>query len=83
MKKLKVGDRVVFKDKVFKGVYVPHYDEYKGHVFEIVNIWNQQVIMWDEENFDENFGHVKLKCVSGKVKLKGHVHEDEIKKYNK
>jgi hypothetical protein len=39
---LQIDDQVVFKDHVFQGPYVPYYDDYKGHIFEVVRIHDGQ-----------------------------------------
>lgn len=63
--KLTIGQRVIFKPKVFRAPYVPYYDAYKGHTFEIIAF--------------HPGGHVELKCVTGDVKVAGCVHDDELK----
>lgn len=60
---MKVGDVVVFKDKVYRAPYAPYYDEYAGHRFVI-------------EGFSEG-GHVSLVCL-GSVEVDGSCHIDEI-----
>ena len=63
---ISVGNKVHFRRNVFHGSYVPHYNEYAGHVFEVVAF-----------HYDNT--HVELKCVDGDVKVKGYVHFDEIR----
>ena len=60
-----VGNKVHFRRKVFEGRYVPHYNEYAGHQFEVVAFHPGD--------------HVELKCISGDVVVKGRVHLDEIR----
>ena len=42
--------KVCFRSKVFEGSYVPYYDAYKGHHFEVVAVHEGD--------------HIQLKCVS-------------------
>ena len=62
-----VGNKVHFRRKVFEGSYVPYFNEYAGHKFEVVAFHPGD--------------HVELKCVDGDVKVKGYVHLDEIRNY--
>lgn len=60
------GTIVEFREKVFQEPFKPHYDAYRGHVFQINTI--------------HAGGHVELICVDDKsIVVQGHVHEDEIK----
>ncbi len=61
-----VGDKVHFKRHVFQGTNVPHYDEYRGHQFEIVSF---------------HYGdHLELKCLTGDVKVKGYVETYDVRR---
>jgi len=63
--KFKVGDKVCFQSHVFKAPYVPYYDEYAGHHFEIIAL---------------HYGdtHVELRCIDGDVVVKGYVETEDI-----
>jgi hypothetical protein len=64
---LQIDDQAVFKDHVFQGAYVPYYDAYKGHIFEVVGITYG--------------GHVALKCISDPtVVVDGNVHRSDLKR---
>ena len=63
---IKKWDHVVFEDKVYEPPLTPHYDEYKGHVFEVVNLHYGRT-------------HVELRCVDDDVVVKGFVHLDELR----
>ena len=65
-KSLKVGDRVVFEDAVYAPPFSPYYDEYKGHVFEVVS-------------FHYGNTHVNLRCLDADVKVRGYAHPDELR----
>ena len=63
---MKIGSRVKFADKVFAPPYAPHYDDYKGHIFQVVA-------------YHYNYSHVELKCPGDpSVIVRGYVHLDEI-----
>lgn len=67
-----VGHVVKFHIKVFQNKnYVPHYDAYKGHQFIIRAIHT-------EDEGEPMEPHYELECLTGDVKMKGWVHEDEI-----
>jgi|WetSurSiteA1Bulk_404760.scaffolds.fasta_scaffold500424_2 hypothetical protein len=70
MSNIGLGMKVCFRSKVFENpTYVPFYDAYKGHVFEVVGI--------------EDYSHIELKCISDpSVKVDGLVHNDEVKRFN-
>lgn len=69
------GEVVVFHPKVFQNKnYVPHYDVYKGHRFQIVDIHEEF-----EDGLPLGEPHFELTCVTGSVQVKGHVHPDELK----
>ena len=61
---LKEGDKVIFDDKVYYLPFAPYYDEYKGHVFEIVKFYCQKT-------------HIELKCLTGNIVV-SYVHPDEL-----
>jgi NAD(P)H-flavin reductase len=67
--KFKVGDKVQFREKVYRKPYTPYYDDYKGHAFEIVGVHEGD--------------HIELKCITGDTIVKGHVHDDELIKIPK
>ena len=70
---IKVGTVVEFHPKVYRPPYTPWYDEYDGHLFEVVACYTE------EPYGDEAEPHYKLKCIDDpSVKLKGNVHEDEL-----
>lgn len=63
---MKIGGSVKFADKVFAPPYTPHYDAYKGHVFQVVA-------------YHDNFSHVELKCATDpQIVVNGYVHLDEV-----
>lgn len=63
---MKIGGSVKFADKVFLPPYAPHYDAYKGHVFQVVA-------------YHYNYSHVELKCATDPTLIvQGYVHLDEI-----
>lgn len=63
--KLTTGMPVRFHEKVFSGPWVPYYDSYKGHTFEVVAVHEGD--------------HIELKCTSDPaVKVQGCVHDDEL-----
>lgn len=69
------GEVVIFREKVFTSKsYTPYYDAYKGHAFKIVALHFE-----DEEQEEDWEAHVELECITGDVKVKGHVHQDEIR----
>lgn len=61
-----VGNKVHFKRHVFEGSYVPHYNEYAGHQFEVVALHHDDT-------------HVELKCLTGDVKVKGYVETYDLR----
>jgi hypothetical protein len=101
---IEVGHVVKFHIKVFQNKnYVPYYDEYKGHQFEVVAFHYERedctscdgtgtisgvgctdclgtgVDYMSAQAFqDIEDAHVELRCLTGDVKVKGHVHYDEI-----
>ena len=62
---MKIGDKVRFSEKVFKAPYTPWYNSYKGHEFSVVG-------------FHHGNTHVEVKCTTGKIKVLGYVHPDEL-----
>lgn len=67
-----IGHVVKFHIKVFQNKnYVPHYDAYKDHQFIIRAIYT-------EDEGEPMQPHYELECLTGDVKMKGCVHEDEI-----
>jgi hypothetical protein len=63
---MRPGDRVVFAKHTYLPPLTPHYDEYKGHVFEVVS-------------FHYNNTHVQLQDEDDEVKVKGYVHREDIR----
>lgn len=62
-----VGMKVCFRSKVFEGHYVPYYDAYKGHHFEVTGVYH--------------YDHIGLKCLDDPtVIVQGCVHADELKR---
>lgn len=61
-----LGMTVYFKSKVYRAPFAPYYDAYKGHKFQVVAIHDGY--------------HIELKCLTGDVKVAGHVHGDELKR---
>ena len=71
------GDIVMFVDKVFEPPYTPYYDEYRGHRFAIVALHHDQ----EDDPADVRNAHFELECLSDhSLKVKGHVHWDELKR---
>jgi len=62
---IKIGDHVIFDDKVYNPPYFPAYDNYKGHVFEVLAFYYEHT-------------HVGLKCLDADVTVAGYVHPDEL-----
>ena len=61
-----VGDKVRFKEKVFKAPYTPYYDGYKDKTFVVAEI-------------DKETRHLRLTAAaSGDPDPKGWLHDDEI-----
>jgi len=78
---MRIGDRVMFKDKVFAPPYTPYYNQYLGQVFQVLLF---HVL---DENTDDLIQcgtyapgcHVELACISNpEIKVAGYVHDDEI-----
>lgn len=65
-----LGSHVIFHPKVFDEPYTPYYNEYKGHQFEVIGIHTDPDFLWTE--------HYELRCITGDVKVKGHVHMSDI-----
>jgi hypothetical protein len=65
---LQAGMSVVFDVRVFKPPYTPYYDEYKGHVFQIVKIHTT------EPYGDPEAPHAELICIDdSKIRVDGNV----------
>jgi len=60
----KIGDIVIFHQRVYGPKYRPYYDAYKGHKFQVVSL--------------HEGGHVGLVCVGGNVEVDGCVHDDDL-----
>jgi len=66
MKQFGVGMRVYFKSHVFGENYKPYYDDYRGHIFEVI-----------ARPYKE---HLELKCVDDPtVIVNGYVHDSDLK----
>lgn len=66
MKKLMIGDKVKFNEKVYSDPYTPFYDEYKDHEFVVIAL-------------HYNDSHVELSCTSdSNLAVVGYVHADEL-----
>lgn len=88
------GAQVVFDEKVFNFPWAPHYDAYRDHIFEIVEIHyeevepsfqvyqqnvNGQMLEITDICFDEPSPHYELRCISAPaVRVNGYVHGDEL-----
>lgn len=78
---MKIGDIVKFEDKVFAPPYVPYYDAYKDHVFQIISFWIYNDDADDLIPINEYYNtcHIKIKCISNSnIKVGGLIHDDEI-----
>jgi hypothetical protein len=61
---MKLGDIVIFKDKVYGPAYAPYYDEYKGHTFIVTGFFEG--------------GHVGVKCTTSTTIEDFCCHDDEL-----
>lgn len=69
-----IGDKVEFMPHVFEAPYTPHYDAYKGHLFEVVTI------MCDADD-GEVEDHLELRCVDDpSISVNGFVHDCDVVK---
>ena len=67
---IKVGDAVIFNERVFKSPYVPYYDKYKGHSFVVAEFH------W-EDGADHD--HVWLNCTSDpSITMDGYVDTSDL-----
>ena len=70
-----MGTKVVFDPKVFKEPYGSYYDAYKGHVFEVVGLAQE------EPYGDELSHHYRLSCMDDPtIVVWENVHVDELLK---
>jgi hypothetical protein len=66
MKNIGQGMTVHFRSKVFHPPYVPYYDAYKGHTFQVLKMHEGD--------------HAELTCISDpSIIVDGNVHADELK----
>ena len=67
---IKVGDAVIFSERVFMSPYVPYYDKYKGHQFVVVDFH------WEDGADDD---HVWLECTTDDtIVVNGYVHTHDL-----
>ena len=60
--------KYVFHERVYDEPFMPYYDEYKGHTFEV-----------DHLHPEDPEGHVFMRCVSDpSIKVKGAVHWEDL-----
>jgi hypothetical protein len=63
-----VGMEVYFRSHVFEPPFVPYYNSYMGHKFEVVRL-------------HYNGTHVELRCIDDpSVKVAGYVHPEDLKR---
>lgn len=61
-----MGMEVYFRSHVYSPPWSPYFDAYKGHKFKVVGIHEGD--------------HIELQCVTGDVKVSGHVHKQDLKR---
>ena len=67
----KIGQRVKFKDRFFKGIVPKEIAAYWGHEFVIINYLT-------DDGGEQIKDHLILECRTGSVQVQGAVHDDDV-----